>query len=191
MTYKEFMEWAEREHPFLKSLGIYVGSYSWEPHYSGCYQDEEGNWYYYDHALGKISLEPSGTMMSEEECFDRLKSDVENIDKRIAEWKRTATYEKFMEWAESQDLHLEGLGIYPNEYSYGPYTHGCYQDKDGNWYYFTNDERTSLEPRGMMKSEGECFYALTNATVCEIREKKWVMEHKDQYKKPWDKKRGE
>lgn len=60
-------------------------------------------------------------------------------------------------------------GIYPNKYRNRLYAHGCYQDKDGNWYYFLNiDERTILEPRGMVDSEGECFYSLTAATVCEL-----------------------
>lgn len=100
------------------------------------------------------------------------------------------TYNEFMNWVQTDEelkekfdrllgerITKDGIerilqfyNIYPDEYTNGPFVHGCYKDNAGNWYYYNNfDERTSLTPNGTRASENECFNHLKNALLVEIQ----------------------
>lgn len=100
------------------------------------------------------------------------------------------TYKEFMQWAEENEElkavipealarwfnrddvmeQLKYITIYPNEYTNVPDSDGCYQDSQGNWYYYTQlDERTSLVPNGKKYSEEECFEKLKTSVMYKLQ----------------------
>lgn len=101
------------------------------------------------------------------------------------------TYKEFMQWAEENEElkaiipdffkerhnmddvmeRLAYIDIFPNRYTNVPFSHGCYQDKMGNWYYYIQiDERTSLTPNGTKYPEEECFEKLKSSVGYAIQE---------------------
>jgi len=81
------------------------------------------------------------------------------------------TYQEFMKWVTEEQIQLERLEIYPNMYTNVPFSAGCYQDENGNWYYYKQiDERTSLIPNGEKLSERECFDRLQNSVLYKLEQ---------------------
>lgn len=102
------------------------------------------------------------------------------------------TYKEFMQWAEENEElktiipkelaeyyntddvmdRLRYIKIYPNQYTNVPFSHGCYQDAQGNWYYYIQiDERTSLTPDGQKYPEEECFEKLKGSVLYELEQR--------------------
>ena len=94
MTYKEFMEWVETDKDLnkrfrrvlseeimeegvdriLRFFTIYPKEYTHVPYAYGCFE-KDGEWHHYSNGE-RPSIEPSGSKLAEDECFDTLKGDL-------------------------------------------------------------------------------------------------------------------
>lgn len=94
MTYKEFMEWVEKDKDLnkrfrrvlseeimeegvdriLSFFTIYPKEYTHVPYAYGCFE-KDGEWHHYSNGE-RPSIEPSGSKLAEDECFDTLKGDL-------------------------------------------------------------------------------------------------------------------
>jgi len=81
--------------------------------------------------------------------------------------------EELSRWFNRDDVmeRLKYITIYPNQYTNVPSSDGCYQDKNGEWYYYTQlDERTSLTPHGRKLPEEECFKILKSSVMYKLQQ---------------------